>query len=102
MPKDDRILKRISVSGSSESPHIARQKRYRVKIDGKWYEGVFTRQWFGWQFEGYRSGIQLNLIDEVYEIVTPRDAKGRRPSAASRTDNVPQKGPPTNVVDPPK
>jgi len=67
-----RTLKRIPVGGSSESTHLSPRKRYRVKIEGRWYEGQFSKQWFGWQFDGYQSGIQLNLIDEVFEIVTAR------------------------------
>jgi hypothetical protein len=71
-------LKKIPVGASSESGHISSRKRYRVKIDGAWYEGTFSKQWFGWRFDGYGgSGIQLNLIDAVYEIVT--DPKPRRP-----------------------
>lgn len=69
-------LKKIPVGTSSESPHISPRKRYRVQIDGKWYEGVFTKQWFGWQFEGAgNSGVQLNLIDQVYEISLPPPPK---------------------------
>ena len=26
--------------------------RYKVKIDGAWHEGQFSKQWFGWQFDG--------------------------------------------------
>ena len=68
-PKDTRNLRRIQVGGSSQSSDIQARRRYRVKIEGEWYEGQFSRQWFGWQFDGYRNGIQLNLIDEVFEIV---------------------------------
>jgi hypothetical protein len=63
-------LKRIPVTGSSESSHLNSRKRYRVKIDGTWHEGQFSKQWFGWQFDGVGEGIQLNLIDEVYEILS--------------------------------
>lgn len=77
MPKKDRVLKKIVVGSSSESSHISTRKRYRVKIDGSWYEGNFSRQWFGWQFDGYGTGIQLNLIDEVYEIVPPGRENGK-------------------------
>jgi hypothetical protein len=71
-------LKKIPVGGSSESSHIDSRKRYRVKIEGRWYEGSFTKQWFGWRFEGYgSSGIQLNLIDAVYEILSPAPRRGR-------------------------
>ena len=65
-------LKPIPLTESSISPHIVTHKRYRVRIEGRWYEGSFSKQWFGWQFDEYgSSGIQLNLIDEVYEIVSP-------------------------------
>ena len=69
-------LKKIPVGTSSESRHIDSRKRYRVRIQGRWYEGCFSKQWFGWQFENYgSSGLQLNLIDEVYEIVPPSKLK---------------------------
>jgi hypothetical protein len=77
MPKDGRTLKRIKIGGSSESTLISTRKMYRVKIDGKWHEGRFSMKWFGWLFEGDDSEIQLNLIDEVYEIVSPPARKGR-------------------------
>ncbi len=65
-------LKKIPVGSSSESSHIDSRKRYRVKIEGSWYEGSFSKQWFGWRFDGYGStGIQLNLVDQVFEIVPP-------------------------------
>jgi hypothetical protein len=75
-------LRRVPVGSSSQSSDIQARKRYRVKIDDEWYEGSFSRQWFGWQFDGYRNGIQLNLIDEVFEIESPKPPKsttGRRP-----------------------
>lgn len=76
-------LKKIPVGSSSESSHIDSRKRYRVKIEGRWYEGSFSKQWFGWRFDGYgTSGIQLNLVDQVYEIVPADRMKGRKPAAA--------------------
>ncbi len=81
------LLKKIPVGTSSESRHIDSRKRYRVKIQGRWYEGCFTKQWFGWKFEDYgTSGLQLNLIDEVYEIVPASKLKGKpgRPSGRAR------------------
>ena len=75
---ETRKLKKIPVGESSQSALIDSRKRYRVKIDGSWYEGSFSKQWFGWLFEGYgSSGIQLNLIDAVYEIL-PSDSKKAR------------------------
>ncbi len=77
-PKDARQLRRVRVGSSSQSGDIHARKRYRVKIEGAWYEGQFSRQWFGWQFDGYRNGIQLNLVDEVFEIVESPKPGGRR------------------------
>jgi hypothetical protein len=74
-------LRKIPVGSSSESGQIDSRKRYRVKVEGKWYEGSFSKQWFGWRFEDYGSaGIQLNLIDQVFEIVKvdPRKEKKKR------------------------
>lgn len=81
-PKDARELRPIKVGGSSQSSDINSRKRYRVKIDGGWYEGQFSRQWFGWQFDGYQNGIQLNLVDEVFEIVEAKTRPERRPPPA--------------------
>jgi hypothetical protein len=88
LPKDDRTLKPIPVSGRSESGAIHGGRRYRVKIDGRWYEGLFSRQWFGWQFDGYRNGIQLNLVDEVFEIVEPREAGRFRAASPPSTSET--------------
>ena len=79
----NRTLRKIPVGSSSESSHIDSRKRYRVKIEGRWYEGSFSKQWFGWRFDGYgSSGMQLNLIEQVYEIVPPDRAKGAKPAPA--------------------
>jgi len=65
-------LKEIRVGSSSESADISTQKRYRVRVGSGWHEGGFRKYWFGWKFEDFgASGIQLNLIDEVYEIRSP-------------------------------
>ena len=50
------------MTGSSECTHISPRKRYRVKIEGTWHEGQFSKQWFGWQFDGVdRMGPDLVL-----------------------------------------
>jgi hypothetical protein len=52
-----------------------------VRVEGRWYEGSFSRQWFGWNFDDFgTSGIQLNLLDEVFEIVTAPSKRARRPA----------------------
>jgi len=71
-------LKEIRVGSSSESADISTLKRYRVRVGSGWHEGGFRKYWFGWKFEDFgASGIQLNLIDEVYEI-RPPDARHTR------------------------
>jgi hypothetical protein len=78
-------LKKIPVGSSSESGHINPRRKYRVRVEGQWYEGSFTKKWFGWCFEGGGvSGLQLNLIDQVYEIVVERPDK--KPMHPPRTD----------------
>lgn len=80
-----RTLKKIPVGTSSESSHIDSRKRYRVRIEGRWYEGSFSKQWFGWSFDGTgSSGVQLNLIDEVYEIVPEEKLAKQKAQAAAR------------------
>jgi hypothetical protein len=72
-------LKRIKIGGKSESNEISDRKHYRVKIDGDWYEGTFSKKWFGWNFEDSKGQIQmqLNLLDEAYEVV-PIQVKDKR------------------------
>jgi CheY-like chemotaxis protein len=68
--------KRILVGSSSESAKISSHHKYRVRIGKNWYEGAFSKRWFGWNFDGIEpSGMQLNLIDEVYELPKARFMK---------------------------
>ena len=77
-----RILKKIRVGTSCQSGEIDSRKTYRVRIESRWYQGRFTKEWFGWNFDDYgTSGMQLNLLDAVYEIQTPSLKKrGRKPA----------------------
>jgi CheY-like chemotaxis protein len=69
MAQGGKSPKRILVGSSSESRKINSYHRYRVRIGKEWYEGAFSKQWFGWNFDGIPpSGMQLNLIDEVFEL----------------------------------
>ena len=77
-------LKRIPVGSSSESAQIESHKRYRVKIDGQWFEGYFSKKSFGWNFDDYRNfGVHLSQIDAVYElpdpVTKPKPKRKRRP-----------------------
>jgi hypothetical protein len=80
----NRRLKKIPVGTSSESSHIHPRKRYRVRIDSTWYEGNFSKQWFGWRFDGCgEPGVQLNMVDQVFEIQEAPPKKVRKPKAPS-------------------
>jgi CheY-like chemotaxis protein len=69
--------KRILVGSSSESAKISAHHKYRVRIGKKWYEGAFSKRWFGWNFDGIEpSGMQLNLLDEVFELPKAKVRKG--------------------------
>ena len=77
-------LKRIVVGSSSENSHIHPRNRYRVRIGREWHEGGFSKRWFGWNFDAFgTSGIQLNLIDEIFEISRPSVRKSWRRSVPS-------------------
>jgi hypothetical protein len=47
--------------GYSDHPDIDEGRRYLVQYDGLYYVGRFSRQWYGWNFEGvYPTGVQLD------------------------------------------
>ena len=46
-------------------------KTYLVKYENEWILGWFEKQWYGWNFDWYVSGmcgLQLDDLDEVYEV----------------------------------
>jgi hypothetical protein len=78
-PEVENGLKRIVVGSSSENSSINPHRKYRVRIGPRWYEGSFAKRWFGWLFlEFGETGMQLNLIDEVFEM--PRVVLVRAPA----------------------
>jgi len=77
MAQGGKSPKRILVGSSSESGKISSHHQYRVRIGKEWYEGAFSKRWFGWNFDGIEpSGMQLNLIDEVFELPQAKSRKG--------------------------
>lgn len=73
-------LKKLDLSKREgcEHPDIKSTKQYLVKYDGSFYAGTFSRQWYGWNFNGiYGAGAQLDYDDwqEIYEIVQRRRKK---------------------------
>jgi len=77
MAQGGKSPKRILVGSSSDSGKISSHHRYRVRIGKEWYEGAFSKRWFGWNFDGIEpSGMQLNLIDEVFELPQAKSRKG--------------------------
>ena len=73
-----KTLKKIRIGTSNNSGEVDARKRYKVKIDGAWYEGRFTKEWFGWNFDDYGTGgMQFNLLDAVFEIQMPKPKRLR-------------------------
>lgn len=68
----------LSKGDGSNHPDIRLGKRYLAKIDGVFYTGKFSKQWYGFNFDdGWgRSGHQFDTPgtnssswEELYEIV---------------------------------
>lgn len=71
-------LKKIDLSkrGKGEDtcrhPDINPTKCYIVKYDDAEMIGHFEEEWYGWNFDWFGSsyaGLQLDCLDEVWEIV---------------------------------
>lgn len=41
-----------------DHPDIKSNKIYLAKIEGRYYAGRFSKQWYGWKFDG--AGLQLD------------------------------------------
>lgn len=48
-------------SGESGHPDIREGKRYLARIGGDWFAGQFTKEWYGWSFDGWGGGGGLQL-----------------------------------------
>ena len=66
------------VDGYYSHPLIEEKIFYLTKIDGRWSAGIFTKQWYGWNFNTvYSAGCQLSYghhpmeegWEELYMIV---------------------------------
>lgn len=58
-----RVGRRLDLKKGSGSNHpdIDRHHTYLVRYDGKYYLGSFSREWYGWNFNGiYDAGAQYN------------------------------------------
>jgi hypothetical protein len=64
------MLKKIELNGSNTNDAIVPfDTQYLVRVCGRWRAGTFAQQWHGLTFVNYGSGgIELEAIDEVYEI----------------------------------
>lgn len=75
------LLKHVNLNGTNANDSIVPyDAQYLVKVCGRWRAGAFDRQWYGLNFTNYGSeGIELEAIDEVYEIVEAASAGGAAP-----------------------
>ena len=48
--------------GYHEHSDISSKKQYLAKIGGRFFAGTFSREWYGWTFDGWCgvSGMQLD------------------------------------------
>lgn len=65
-------LKRIPLlKGTCVSHLINHRKTYVAVYDHSVAVGKFTKEWYGWNFDGfYDAGLQLDEIDKLYEIIS--------------------------------
>jgi hypothetical protein len=70
------LLRQVNLNGTNANDAIVPyDAQYLVKVCGRWRAGAFDRQWYGLNFTNYGSeGIELEAIDEVYEIIDARSA----------------------------
>lgn len=67
-------LKEIDLSkiyDSCRHPDLHGDLWYLVKYGENWIVGKFGEQWYGWSFRWFWSvttGLQLDALDEVYQI----------------------------------
>jgi len=70
----------LSLAVKHEHPDIKAGPQYLCQIDGKWFMGEFSREWYGWNFEGWLndSGLQFDAPgwnssswQRVFEMVLP-------------------------------
>jgi hypothetical protein len=61
----------LAKADDDEHPDIKKGVFYLALIEGAYYAGKFSRQWYGWNFESvYDAGYQLSYgIDRLWEIV---------------------------------
>jgi len=58
---------------SCEHPDISARKTYMVDYEGVIMVGEFEKEWYGWNFCWFGmtyAGLQLDVLDEVWEVVT--------------------------------
>lgn len=78
MSKPPRLIPVDLLAGNGQTPPgINARSRYLARIDDKWYAGGFSKQWYGYSFNGWgggaglqfdRPGSNCSRWQELYEI----------------------------------
>lgn len=74
----------LSWRNDCECPGIKEGVPYLCLIDGEYYAGTFSREWYGLNFDGvYDTGYQLDYEgwERVWRIVAPKKRRARRRAA---------------------
>lgn len=81
----------VQRSSGSQDDRILTGQTYFAKIHGNWFLGTFSKQWYGWSFNNWgRSGMQLNLIEDLYEVdLSVLDHTEDLPSASDYYNSLP-------------
>lgn len=63
-------IEKCKIKNTNHHDEIVENRHYIAIIYGLSYLGKFNKMWYGWNFDGWVNpiGIQLNGIEELYEI----------------------------------
>jgi len=81
--KKPRVGREIDLSKAKghSHPEIKVGKQYLCKIDGEWFMGSFSREWYGLNFDGWvndtglqfdEPGTNASTWERVFEMELPR------------------------------
>ena len=66
-------LKKIKLPLEAKDDRVNARRWYLARVDGSWFAGKFTREWYGWNFCGVQDitcGFQYDdpSWQELYEM----------------------------------
>jgi hypothetical protein len=85
----------MSKADKHEHPDLNSKDTYLCLIDGEYFAGKFSRQWYGWNFDGcYSSGCQFDAPgsnasrwQKIWKISGPKLKKVKLPEEKCQIEN---------------